>query len=311
MMYPNLFAEQSAASAYQNLELDPPPYEDVETGAVYESLPKTPVNYYWHKATRSIEHNFSVDVRLPPPANYEQDKHVDLHPHRNLSLETRANHLRASISIVNSVDSQDACQYVHAFLVNHAQTGSVYARIFDPLLDSGARPRLSIQASAPAAGARVRLGIPRSFRGQLSLHSPRSCITLSKALDARVQPVGSHAGTQTFFVGECPPSRNWRTPHEGEGELVDFAAVSSQFGEVYVFYSDEGFLSSPVYYFYDETLEVLFPLAYVLSMAVVVLFIPLVVYVTLWLFDADTSVDRSAFDMSVVEPLPGIGFRRD
>ena len=82
--------------------------------------------------------------------------------------------------------------------------------------------------------------IPRSFRGQLTLHSDNGHVALSSVLAPRAAMLSTVNGTHTYFVGERPNCGKWHTGGSGDGEEVDGVIGSSKNGSVKVSYDDEG-----------------------------------------------------------------------
>ena len=108
------------------------------------------------------------------------------------------------------------------------------------------RPFLSIDVRAHNGG--VSITIPRSFRGQLTLHTDNGWVQLSSALAPRAAALSTVDGTRTFFVGERPCGGRWHTGAGRDGEEVDEVMGWSKNGSVKVSYDDEdkgpGLLSS-------------------------------------------------------------------
>ena len=106
------------------------------------------------------------------------------------------------------------------------------------------RPFLDIDVKAQYGS--VAITIPRSFRGQLKLHSDNGSVRLSSALAPRAATLSVLNGTHTYFVGERPSSGKWNTGESEDGEEVDGVIGSTKNGSVKVSYDDEdaGVLSS-------------------------------------------------------------------
>jgi len=99
------------------------------------------------------------------------------------------------------------------------------------------RPFLSVEVRAHNGG--VTIAIPRSFRGQLTLHTDNGRVHLSSAVSARAATLSAHNGTHTYFVGERPSSGTWHTDAGDDGEEVDGVIGSSKNGSVKISYDDD------------------------------------------------------------------------
>ena len=96
--------------------------------------------------------------------------------------------------------------------------------------------------------------IPRTFRGQLTLHSDHGGVHLSSTLAPRAASLSSLNGTHTYFVGERPSSGKWHTGESEDGDEVDglIASTKDGYGSIKVSYDEEdvsytkrsGFISS-------------------------------------------------------------------
>jgi hypothetical protein len=99
------------------------------------------------------------------------------------------------------------------------------------------RPFLSINVRA--RNGAITIAIPRSFRGQLTLHTDNGRVHLSSALAPRAATLSTLDGTHTIFVGERPGGGKWHTGTDKDGEEVDEAVGWSKNGSVKVSYDDE------------------------------------------------------------------------
>lgn len=99
------------------------------------------------------------------------------------------------------------------------------------------RPFLSIEAKGHNGA--VTVVIPRSFRGQLTLHTDNGQVQLSSALGPRSATLSTFNGTHTYFVGERPRCGRWHTGTSEDGDEVDGVIASSKNGSVKVLYDDE------------------------------------------------------------------------
>jgi hypothetical protein len=99
------------------------------------------------------------------------------------------------------------------------------------------RPYLSIEVKSENGA--VFIAIPRSFRGQMMLHTDNGRVSLSSALATRAATLSTLNGTDSYFVGERPSSGKWHTGTDEDGEEVDGIMGSSKNGSVKVSYDDE------------------------------------------------------------------------
>jgi len=104
---------------------------------------------------------------------------------------------------------------------------------------SMAEPRPFLQIEARGHNGSVTVSIPRTFRGQLTLHTHNGRVSLSSALAPRAAMLSGLNGSHTYFVGERPSDDKWRTGTSGEGEEVDEVIGWSKNGSVKVSYDDE------------------------------------------------------------------------
>ncbi len=102
-----------------------------------------------------------------------------------------------------------------------------------------AEPRPFLQIEARGHNGAITVSIPRSFRGQLTLHTDNGRVLLSSALAPRASMLSGLNGSHTYFVGERPDGDKWRTGTSGEGEEVDEVISWSKNGSVKVSYDDE------------------------------------------------------------------------
>ena len=100
-------------------------------------------------------------------------------------------------------------------------------------------PHTFLQIEARSHNGSVTISIPRSFRGQLILHSHNGRVLLSSALAPRAAMLSVLNRSHTYFVGEPPSDDKWRTGTSGEGEEVDEVIGWSQYGSVKISYDDK------------------------------------------------------------------------
>lgn len=102
-----------------------------------------------------------------------------------------------------------------------------------------AEPRPFLSIDARSHNGAVAITIPRSFRGQLTLHTDNGRVHVSSALAPRTATLSNLDGTHTFFVGERPSDGKWRTGASKDGEEVDEVVGWSKNGSLKVSYDDE------------------------------------------------------------------------
>ena len=100
-------------------------------------------------------------------------------------------------------------------------------------------PRTFLQIEARSHNGSVTISIPRSFRGQLTLHSHNGRVLLSSALAPRTAMLSVLNRSHTYFVGERPSDDKWSMGTSGEGEEVDEVIGWSQHRSVKISYDDE------------------------------------------------------------------------
>jgi hypothetical protein len=99
------------------------------------------------------------------------------------------------------------------------------------------RPLLNIEVKAHNGA--IAVTIPRSFRGQMRLHTDNGRVHLSPTLAPRSASLSVLNGTHTYFVGERPGCGKWHTGESEDGDEVDGLIASSKNGSVRVLYDDE------------------------------------------------------------------------
>ena len=104
---------------------------------------------------------------------------------------------------------------------------------------STVEPRPFLNIDVKGHNGSVAITIPRSFRGQLKLHSDNGSVRLSSGLAPRAATLSALNGTHTYFVGERPNCGNWNTGESEDGEEVDGVIGSTKNGSVKVSYDDE------------------------------------------------------------------------
>ena len=104
---------------------------------------------------------------------------------------------------------------------------------------SMAEPRPFLQIEARGYNDSVTISIPRTFRGQLTLHTHHGRVLLSSALAPRAVMLSVLNRTHTYFVGERPSDNKWHTGMNGEGEEVDEVIGWTHNGDVKVSYDHD------------------------------------------------------------------------
>ena len=99
------------------------------------------------------------------------------------------------------------------------------------------RPFLNIEVGAHNGA--ITVTIPRSFHGQMTLHTKNGHVNLSPMLSARAASLSVLDGTHTYFVGERPSCGRWHTGEGDDGDEVDGLIASSKNGSIKVSYDDE------------------------------------------------------------------------
>jgi len=176
---------------------------------------------------------------LPVPPQGEDIRHLTLESH-NGSVSGEVWVLRpnpeGSTAGQGGVN-KPARERVHLHFFSH--NGSVKSKVHLHPSTVEPRPFLSIQAKSQNGA--VSVVIPRSFRGQLMLHTDHGRVVLSPALATRAAMLSTLNGTHSYFVGERPSSGEWHTGtgEDGNGEEVDGVIGTSKNGSVKVSYDDE------------------------------------------------------------------------
>jgi hypothetical protein len=151
--------------------------------------------------------------------------HLHFHSH-NGSVKAQVVRRNLSLQSPYRPSSDPRCVFVLFFCRQHLHPSTV-----EP------RPYLSIEVKSENGA--IFLAIPRSFRGQMMLHTDNGRVTLSSALATRAATLSTLNGTNSYFVGERPSSGKWHTGTGEDGEEVDGVIGSSKNGSVKVSYDDE------------------------------------------------------------------------
>jgi hypothetical protein len=105
------------------------------------------------------------------------------------------------------------------------------------------RPFLNIEVRAHNGS--ITVTIPRSFRGQLTLHTDNGHVHLSPSLAPRAAWLSAVNATHTYFVGERPGCGKWHTGESEDGDEVDGLIASSKNGSIKVSYDEENVTKGP------------------------------------------------------------------
>jgi len=230
----------------------PPPYNSLPSQAQGSSsiptesrklLPElAPANYLHVKEkNNSVKRKILLDLSLPrPPASAlpvpSQDEDI-----RHLTLDSYNGSVSGEVwvlhpnSMEGSAVAQGGPERVHLHF--HSHNGSVKAQVH--LHPSTVEPRPYLSIEVKSENGAIFLAIPRSFRGQMMLHTDNGRVTLSSALATRAATLSTLNGTNSYFVGERPSSGKWHTGTGEDGEEVHGVIGSSKNGSVKVSYDDE------------------------------------------------------------------------
>jgi hypothetical protein len=206
-----------------------------------------PSNYIHRKEkNNSVKQKILLDLSVPrPPASAlpegaqgEDTPHLVLDSH-NGSVFGEVWVLRANRE---DTAGSNPLERVHLHFRSH--NGAIKALVH--LHPSTVEPRPFLNIDVKAHNGSVAITIPRSFRGQLTLHSDNGRVHLSSALAPRAATLSTLNGTHTYFVGERPSGGMWHTGGSEDGEEVDGVVGSSKNGSVKVSYDDEDASSTGV-----------------------------------------------------------------
>ncbi|KAH9171086.1 hypothetical protein EDB89DRAFT_1974102 [Lactarius sanguifluus] len=247
-----------ALQVEERLSLDtenPPPYappQDSSQGPSLQvaTLPRSghppdlpPTNYLHVKEKNSaIKTKILLDLSMPPPQAsalptgiHDPDmSHLILDSHNGaVSGEVWVH--RSNLRDTSSGRNKDKRE--RARLEFRSHNGAIKALVH--IHPSMAEPRPFLQIEAKGHNGSVTISIPRSFRGQLMLHTDNGRVVLSPALAPRASMLSRLNGSHAYFVGERPDGDKWRTGTSGEGEEVDEVIGWSKNGSVKVSYDDE------------------------------------------------------------------------
>ncbi|KAH9962164.1 hypothetical protein BC827DRAFT_1267153 [Russula dissimulans] len=233
----------------------PPPYTLFPQGPSVRLQPAKPLNIpvglppgnhiHIMEKNGAVKEKVLLDLSLPPPpasalppgAPSEDIPHLTLESH-NGSVSGEVWVLRAKqvgASPAPGVVPKPARERVRLHFRSH--NGSIKADVHVHPATVEPRPFFSIEART--LNGSVMLTVPRSFRGQLTLHTNSGRVHLSSALALHAATLSTLNGTHTYFVGERPRSGTWDDGTNGDGEPVDVVMGSTKNGTVKVTYDDE------------------------------------------------------------------------
>jgi len=191
-----------------------------------------------------VKEKVLLDLSLPPPpasalppgAEGEDIPHLTLESH-NGSVSGEVWVLRAKQVAAAATPGVPKPARERVRLHFRSHNGAVKADVHVHPATVEPRPFLSIEARS--LNGSVMLTLPRSFRGQLTLHTNNGRVHLSPALALHAATLSTLNGTHTYFVGERPRSGTWDDGTNGDGEPVDVVMGSTKNGAVKVTYDDE------------------------------------------------------------------------
>jgi len=232
---------------------NPPPYSLLPHQGASSSKPAQPLNLppdlaptnYLHVKEKhnAVKQKILLDLNLPrPPASaLPADPEGEYIPH--LTLDSHYSSVAGEVWVLHADsqcpsaqgDTKPARERVR--LNFYSQHGAVRAIVHVHPSTVEPRPFLSVEVKAHHGA--VTIAIPRSFHGQLTLHTNHGRVHLSSDLAPLAATLSVQNGTHTFFVGERPSSGNWHTGPSGDGDEVDGVIGWSEHGSVRVSYDDE------------------------------------------------------------------------
>jgi hypothetical protein len=121
----------------------------------------------------------------------------------------------------------------------HAVSLLIYFIVRQHLHPRTVEPRPFLNIEVRAHNGSVAVTIPRSFCGQMTLHSDHGRVHLSPTLAPRAASLSTLNGTHTYFVGERPSNGEWHTGEGEDGDEVDGLNASSKNGSIRVSYDEE------------------------------------------------------------------------
>ncbi|KAI0264638.1 hypothetical protein BC834DRAFT_247513 [Gloeopeniophorella convolvens] len=231
-------------------EQSPPPYSPPAPGSSIQVPPPqntppdlAPTNYaHVREKNSALKQQYIIDMGLPPPPASALPSGTDVSVLANLLMESHNGSVGGEAWVLyakreHHAHSESRTPSNRARLRFLSHNGSTKATVHAHPSTVAPRPFLSIDARSHNGS--VMITIPRSFRGQLTLHTDNGRVHLSPALAPRAAQLSSANGTHTYFVGERPSCGQWRTSAHGDGDEVDEASGWTKNGGVAVSYDDE------------------------------------------------------------------------
>jgi hypothetical protein len=238
--------EESHSLDHEDHE-NPPPYSPQSSSSQVVTLsrppPELPPTNYLHikEKNNSIKQKICLDLSIPlSQASALPGSGTDVSEMPNLVLDSHNGSVIAEVWVHRSDPVENGIKdpSKRARLDFRSENGTVKALVH--VHPSMAEPRPFLQIEARAHNGSVAISIPRSFRGQITLHTDNGHVQLSSALASHAAMLSGLNGSHTYFVGERPDGDKWCTGAGGEGEKVDEVIGWSKNGSVKVSYNDEG-----------------------------------------------------------------------
>ncbi|KAF8553221.1 hypothetical protein OG21DRAFT_1414726, partial [Imleria badia] len=178
----------------------------------------------------SIRGEFVIDpsMDIPPsmlPPLGDNETEAD---RKNLCLKSRDSSVRADVWLLGSSPSSDSAQKpLRTTLALNSEHGSIRSQVHT--LDGAAPFSLTSRTSHGS----VRLALPRSFQGLLSLSTRHGSITVSDAMLENATQLSQVGTTRRYFIGDFQVIGQdaW------EGDQVE---IEAPHGSIRIKYVDEG-----------------------------------------------------------------------
>ncbi|KAI9432962.1 hypothetical protein H4582DRAFT_1820433, partial [Lactarius indigo] len=234
----------------------PPPYAPPQDSSSHQgsslqdvTLPRSgfppdlpPTNYLHVKEkNNSIKTKILLDLSMPPPQVSALPTGIHDPDMSHLIMDSHNGAVSSEVWVhrpdLGDTASGRKDKRKRVRLEFRSHNGAIKALVH--IHPSMAEPRPFLQIEAKGHNGSVTISIPRSFRGQLTLHTDNGRVVLSSALAPRASMLSGLNGSHTYFVGERPDGDKWRTGTSGEGEEVDEVIGWSKNGSVKVSYDDE------------------------------------------------------------------------
>ncbi|KAI0305343.1 hypothetical protein B0F90DRAFT_1191195 [Multifurca ochricompacta] len=200
-------------------EESPPPYSPLLQGSSLNPTPPSnhppdlaPTNYLHVKEqNHSITQKVLLDMSISRPLLSALPVRAEDSAVSNLTLDSHNGSVSGEVWVLHPHTVHAGVHTNKAIgervrLQFRSHNGAVRAIVHVHPLTVEPRPFLSIEARAQNGS--VAITIPRSFRGQLTLHTDNGRVVLSPTLATCVSPLSNLNGTHTYFIGERP-SDGW------------------------------------------------------------------------------------------------------